>query len=51
MIDTLDTAVGAGMVGACGNFVDAAAIVESAEEFKTQWNVIVGNEGNPQKGM
>ena len=51
MIDAFYTAVGARMVGACGNFVDAAAIVESAEEFRTQWNVIVGNEGNPQKGM
>ena len=51
VIDAFYTAVGARMVGACGNFVDAAAIVESAEEFKTQWNVIVGNEGNPQKGM
>ena len=51
MIDAFYTAVGARRVGACGNFVDTTAIVESAEEFRTQCNVIVGNEGNPQKGM
>ena len=35
VIDAFDTAVGAGMVGACGNFVDVEALIESAGEFGT----------------
>ena len=36
IIDTLDTAVGAGMVGACGNFVDAEGRSWRARESSEQ---------------
>lgn len=35
-IVTLDTAVGAGMIGACGDLVDAKALEERAGEFGAQ---------------
>ena len=46
MIDTLDTAVGAGMVGACGNFVDAEVLVEGAGEFGAELKSVLGKTGN-----
>ena len=44
--DALDTAVGVGMVGACGNFVDAEALIESAGDFGPELKAIVGKERN-----
>ena len=35
VIGAFDTAVGAGIVGACGSFVDAEALIESAGEIGT----------------
>ena len=33
VIDAFDTAVGAGVIGACGDFDDAEALIESAGKF------------------
>ena len=51
-VDTLDTVVGAGMIGTCGDF-DAEALVEGAESLEQNCSplsdIIV--TGHPQKRM
>ena len=46
MVDAFDAAVGAGVVGACGDFVDAEALVEGTREFTPELNTVVGKESN-----
>ena len=46
VIGAFDTAVGAGIVGACGSFVDAEALIESAGDFGPELKAIVGKERN-----
>lgn len=44
MVDALDAAAGAGMVGAGGNVVDAEALVGGARMFGAELEPIVGKE-------
>ena len=46
VIDALNAAVGAGMVRACGIFVDAEAFVEGAGEFGAELKAIVRLDGS-----
>ena len=46
MIDALDIAVGAAMVGACGIFADDEVLAEGAGEFTAELKAVVGKEGN-----
>ena len=46
MIEAIDAAVSAGLVGADGDFVDAEALVEGAGKFRAKLKSIVGKEVN-----
>ena len=42
MVDTLDTAVGARVVGAGGNLINAEAVVEDEGKFGAELESVVG---------
>ena len=46
MVDAFNTAVGARVVGACGDFVDTEAVVEREREFGTNLKRLVGKESD-----
>ena len=46
MVDAFDAAVGAGMVGTPGDFVDAEALIEGAREFGAELKTVIGKESN-----
>ena len=46
MVNAFDSAVGAGVVRARGDFVDAEALIESAGEFGAELWTVVGKKGN-----
>ena len=54
VVDAFDAAVGAGMVGTPGDFVDAEALIEGAREFGAELKAVVGKESNgasPQRDV
>ena len=44
--DALDTAVGARVVGACGNLVDAEVVVEGEGKFGAKLESVVGKKSD-----
>ena len=46
VVDALDTAVGAGMVGARGDSVGAEALVEGVGEFEAELKAVCEKKGN-----
>ena len=46
MVNALDDAVGAGVVGARGDFVDTEALIEGARELGAELKAVVGKESN-----
>ena len=46
MIEALDAAVSAGVVGAGGDLVNAEALVKSAGKVRSKLKSVVGNEGD-----
>ena len=46
VVDAFDAAAGAGVVGACGEIVDAEALIEGARESRADLNTVIGKESN-----